>query len=258
MKARIRHKDRSARVTHGATTLWAPTDVGADLALWLDAWDSPFQTRTDVNGNERVEVWSDLSANGNDAAQTSASNQAFREPGRVQFGVQRYLELPAVVSSGEAALIFLTESVVDNAFRGDVVGFPPVPSHWPLNSGSIESRWGSSGRVRWGYDTTELEVPHVASLNNSDPWTARLNGVVIHTDSVGASWRPAPWYIGRGKNLYYGGWIATIVVIQNPTAERIRKAEGWLAHKGAAKGIPQPLQGLPTTHPYKTQPPTTL
>lgn len=88
------------RLTDGsAPSAWTPADLGASLALWLDADDASTIT---LNGSD-VSQWDDKSGNGRNAVQATAANQP-------AYSATNINGKPALVFNGTSDRMSLTSS----------------------------------------------------------------------------------------------------------------------------------------------------
>jgi len=250
-----------ARLAKPAANLWTPAQLGDDLALWLDVWDSDFDLRTD-GGTDFVERWADLSGNQNDAVQATAANQMRLSSDRVISDGSDWLDAPPPSLEDHLTMLALVEKVrVDG-------GYLDISDGSSTNTGALLFSGGGGLRFRvvtnkdgavtatsgvesqqihlvvGQYDSTEARIRVNGTLEGS----RRLSGNVAVTDAlqIGA--------LEGLENTFYAAGGMFQGVLTSSTAPA-KKLEGWLAHKAARNGI-DILKNLPASHPYKDAPPT--
>lgn len=268
----------------GSGKLWRPSDLGADLALWLDAEDTDSIT---LNGST-VSQWSDKSGNNRNASQTSAALQ----PSYLTTG---FNGKPTLETNGNDILEFGSTSLGRNVsgITCAIVGVHPVGASFASNtnelfisagatigntrfaftpnpSASTANRYAIAGR-RLDADSYQTVSSSTDSLaNRGNQWirvgqAAYSDGVANHwtdgtqdltnepfqtagftsdTDSIRAS------VFGGVNELPAGSQLCEIVLTHSTMTPADRqKLEGYLAWKWELVG------NLPADHPYKTQPP---
>ena len=234
-------RDVSLRPTTGGggAVLWTPADLGALLALWLDADDASTIT---LNGTT-VSQWNDKSGNARHASQATAANQpTYTTSGLngkpvISFdGLDDEL-ITTPFALGETAAMVAQRSSIDQ----------------PVIEAPIATNRGFWGSVYPGF-TTHLDYavsggPLLSAPPNSAVTTPSL---VSQTGLLQTS--TFAYKIGSATPGYLNlnGFIAEVVVTDPllSTADR-QKLEGYLAWKWGLEA------NLPADHPYKSAPPTT-
>jgi hypothetical protein len=268
----------------GSGRLWRPSELGADLALWLDAEDTDSIT---LNGST-VSQWSDKSGNNRNASQTSAALQ----PSYLTTG---FNGKPTLETNGNDILEFGATSLGRNVggITCAIVGVHPIAGTFGSNSNEIfigtgtgasntrfaftpnpsastANRYAVAGRRLDGdsYQTASSSTDSLANRGNpwirvgqaayssgvANHWTDgtqdltdepfQTSGVTSDSDSVRAS------IFGGVSELPSGSQLCEIVLTHSTMTPADRqKLEGYLAWKWNLVG------NLPADHPYKTQPP---
>jgi hypothetical protein len=268
----------------GGPKLWRPTELGAALALWLDAEDTASIT---LNGSN-VSQWSDKSGRNNHLPNAVASTQpAYQATGW----------------DGTRPTIYFDGVRQDVLFATALTGFPSTspgffmsgvfemlePSiFWDMICGHRSARNGITNGVlllqaisnatQIGSHNTDVSatnipvhvttrlVKRVATVGRTGP--AGGNGGTVTVTATGNS-QPSylttatqSWSSVETSNFQVGGRqqsstgfgnrrISEIVCCSaNLSTNDRQKLEGYLAHKW---GI---AANLPNDHPYKTTPPT--
>ena len=219
---------------------WTPADLGAALALWLDANDA---ATISLNGSN-VSQWNDKSGNGNHVSQDTASSQ----PLYTASG----LNGKSVVTFSGAQLLnsisntTLGETIAAVSQRSD--SLQPVFELIPA-SGSR----GYLGNVSGFQTHNEYRANGGTTITSIFP-TTLLNVPAL---SVGTDRRltiAIKYAIGHGTPGYapLTGFISEIVSTTTilSTDDR-QKLEGYLAWKWGLEA------NLPVGHPYKNAAPTT-
>ena len=271
----------------GGSKLWRPDELGADLALWLDAEDAASVT---LNGTT-VSQWNDKSGNGYNVSNATAATQPdylatgfngkptlqvvggdFLERGTTALGRNVGGITCAIVGlhpAGQtfvpnAAEVFISTSIVSGATR-----FAMSPNV----STSTINRYALAGR-RDDADSYASASSSTDSLaNRGNPWIrvaqrAYSDGVANHwTDgtqdmanaTVGVQTAgntsdtdSLRLSIFSGANAMPTGTQLSEIVLTHSTMtnDDRQKLEGYLAHKWGLTA------NLPVSHPYKTKPPT--
>jgi len=252
-----------------SSDLWTPAQLGSDLALWLDFWDSPFQLRTD-GGTDYVEEWGDLSGNGNDAVQGTGAAQPVFGNGVEFDGSNDYLRSnfsPGI--SPPIAKISLSDA------DGNTKGAQWSTSDNTFNDGSINLR-KHQGEEESALFTNSNYKP-INSPGQSGPriqggqfqsggkWDLRVNGAIkgsrdsgeplvnpLTVSTIGGLIRDS----GNNIGVSPGDFWVCVLVNADLSQSQWDKLTGWLAHKADRKsGISEPLANLPSDHPYKSDPP---
>ena len=245
----------------GGQKLWRPDELGASLALWLDAEDAASIT---LNGST-VSQWDDKSGNGRNATQAAAANQP-------AYNTSAINGKPAVVTVNNVALYVASWGAVSQPFTRVMV-FNPVTiaggTHL-INSATVDvptslaanvadyfvntsniTQYAGTASVNYvpvAIDTTYIRLSEYATTNSSvytngtqtgpaNGGANSIQGMTIGGYSVSGSGAPvAP------TNLRFG----EILLISNTmtTADR-QKLEGYLAWKWGLAA------NLPPDHPYR-------
>jgi len=243
-----------ARLAKPQADLWTPAELGSDLALWLDWKDSDFDLRTD-GGTDYVTSWEDLSGNGNDATQEAASRQpektdlglSYDGSDRLQTGIIPKVDQPNIIVGLH---IYNEESkfidIVDNTVFGrgrQVLG---------VRSGNYRL-WSGSDKG----DEFQDFIPNAplvqGGLYNSPNSISSVDGELSAGQKTGPN-DLSGVVLGGDKDVSFKQ--NAFIVARNGSVSRLRKLVGFLAHKAARNGIPEPLANLPDSHPHKSTPPT--
>ena len=268
----------------GFGKLWRPSDLGADLALWLDAEDTDSIT---LNGST-VSQWDDKSGNNRNASQASASLQ----PSYLTTG---FNGKPTLETDGNDVLELGATSLGRNVsgITCAIVGVHPVGASFASNTNELYISTGSSitstrfaftpnptastanryaiaGR-RLDTDSYQTVSSSTDSLANCGSQWIRV-GQAAYSDGVANHWTdgtqdltnepfqtsgvtsdtdPLRTSIFGGVNeLPSGSQLCEIVLTHSTMTPADRqKLEGYLAWKWNL------VANLPAAHPYKTQPP---
>ena len=268
----------------GFGKLWRPSDLGADLALWLDAEDTDSIT---LNGST-VSQWDDKSGNNRNASQASASLQ----PSYLTTG---FNGKPTLETDGNDVLELGATSLGRNVsgITCAIVGVHPVGASFASNTNelyistgtsitstrfaftpnptaSTANRYAIAGR-RLDSDSYQTVSSSTDSLANCGSQWIRV-GQAAYSDGVANHWTdgtqdltnepfqtsgvtsdtdPLRTSIFGGVNeLPSGSQLCEIVLTHSTMTPADRqKLEGYLAWKWNLVG------NLPAAHPYKTQPP---
>jgi len=256
-----------ARLAQPQANLWTPAQLGSDLALWLDVWDSPFDLRTE-NGTDFVMRWGDLSGNGNDAVQATGSEQPKLNSSAVEYdGQDDWLEVSDGLASGDKAITILWLSRVEVSTRSC-----PIELAYDIDERQ------KSYRVlqRYKNNILRVEVNFGSGQITASPPNSHLV-TSVHRTNTGGSGRLGidgnTQDINIGSTLDVTGNVSSIGVKKSATTdwtlgehyigvvagvddlESQQKLEGWAAHKASRNGVDAPLQNLPASHPHKDDPP---
>jgi len=227
----------------GGQKLWRPDELGASLALWLDAEDTASIT---LNGST-VSQWNDKSGNNNHASQATATLQPSLSGKDIIFdGVDDGFNLTSQV---------LGEMYIYTVARGSgylfadsfdrIVYTSTNLIYWSNGAGDI-----FTGNTVTGYNNTQTQITE-EFYNNVDTATTALNG----QNSLTGIFQPdfSISRIGRKWNAATGisSWNGAIneIIIATDNADR-QKLEGYLAWKWGLEA------NLPSGHPYESAPPT--
>jgi len=240
-----------ARLAQPQANLWTPAQLGSDLALWLDVWDSEFDLRTD-GGTDYVERWGDLSGNGNDATQGTGSDQ----PVLLQDGVQTnsgHVVSPLSLTQPFSVFALLEITDLFNGKRiagggNHIWSLANTPRNWDLfDDGSRFSGLPVDKEYylfdsRWDGNNSFLATAVDGKSNGSLDGTNRSSFYIGDSES----------FQNPANNIFQ----VYIAVDRALTDTERKKLQGWVAHKSDRNGIPEPPQNLPASHPYKDSPPT--
>ena len=222
----------------GGVKLWRPDELGASLALWLDAEDTSTIT---LNGST-VSQWDDKSGNGRHASQATASLQptylatGFNSKPVVSFdGSDDELTITSTFALGETAAMVAQRSTIDQ---------PVIEAPIAADRGF----WGAYS----GFTTHSNYAVDGGPLLSASPDSAVTTpSLVSQTELLQSS--TFAYKLGSATPGYQflNGFIAEVVVTDTllPTADR-QKLEGYLAWKWGLEA------NLPAGHPYKSTPPT--
>jgi hypothetical protein len=242
----------------GSGKLWRPSDLGADLALWLDAEDTDSIT---LNGST-VSQWSDKSGNGNNVTQATASAQPAYTAGAVTF-------------DGVNDALIAATSILTNNFTGTLT-MMSVSSFLSGESGYLYGAVDTTGSAFY-QSITQMTlantlsgaasnlVNHNFTLPSMNIAGAVYNNTIVNysfngniTNLAGTYNFAAPtteFTLGNRRNgtsaaTYWQGSHHELIVTNTAlTVADRQKLEGYLAWKWNLVG------NLPADHPYKTQPP---
>jgi len=247
-----------ARLAKPQANLWTPAQLGSDLALWLDWQDSPFDLRTD-GGMDYVERWGDLSGNGNDATQSTGSQQPIKSSSSINFQGGQWLD--TVSSAKWTSAIALFKYSTQN---GVIVGSLIARNTYQM--GALQRNWYIfDDRKRNTYYTKPPNTDyHVGGGNwrKNQLWLDGQKQPMTENNNAGTNTYPIESIIrvgGRknsGNEAPFVGELLALVCMNEQTEGVRKKIQGFLAHKAARNGIPEPLQNLPADHPYSDSPPT--
>ena len=243
----------------GASELWRPDELGADLALWLDADDASTIT---LNGST-VSQWDDKSGNDHHATQATASNQPTYTPSGLNGkpvltfdGTDDFMSVPDFDNAVSLALISSGGSILSPLIAGAAPAlFSPA---WNVNRSAIQYRGrtdtsirqlnlgGSGNDFAIGFISLDAASSEVRLSGNGGAQTTfshTINSADTTINTLGRDF--------QGGTQFADGRIAEIVVASSllSTDDR-QKLEGYLAHKWGLTA------NLPADHPYKTTPPT--
>ena len=263
---------------------WTPANLGADLALWLDAADTDTIT---LNGSN-VSQWDDKSGNARHASQETATNQ----PAYLATG---FNGKPTLQTDGNDTLELGVTSLGQNVggITAAIVGVHPVVLGFLSNanelyittpndgntrfaltsnpSASTAARYAvAARRLDWNaYQTASSSTNSIS--NSGNPWI-RV-GQQVYSSGVANHWTDGTQDLtneplqtagftsntdsqrtsifGGVNNLPDGSQLCEIVLTHSTmtTADR-QKLEGYLAWKWGL------VANLPSDHPYKLAPPS--
>lgn len=254
----------------GGPKLWRPDELGADLALWLDAEDTASIT---LNGSA-VSQWNDKSGNGRNATQATATLQPNYSP---------------TLLNGKPALDFSAHVLRIAAFEpfGAFSAFAVVNLNGPTTSGGTFVLIGGSNRTEFGQNDfgegyreigfisqagisigngvgadVAKYVPAIYGFSYDGSGAAttdyglQVDGSVETMLASGAFGWTAEFGFNIGGRLVQGhsylkGQMSELIYLPSIlSTEDRQKVEGYLAWKWGLEA------DLPIGHPYKTTPPT--
>jgi hypothetical protein len=245
--------------------LWTPDELGADLALWLDAEDTASIT---LNGSN-VSQWNDKSGNNRHVSQGVAASQP-------AYSATGFNNKPTIQHDGVNDFLLAdttAQAIGSQAFT--LLGAIRFPTSISIGSYIISLRETSGQSMTRGYlyrtSNTFLSawgdpfaaapsIPVVDGTNNILGVQRRTGGVAenfvngVAGGSITATF-PSPFgRMSLGALLqgeFTDSWFSEVVISTGTmtTTDR-QKLEGYLAWKWALEA------NLPVDHPYKTTPPT--
>ena len=239
----------------GKPKLWRPTQLGAELGLWLDAEDTASITLNTGN----VAQWNDKSGNNRHASQAAGASQPAYTGKHIQFNGTNFLSCqPGWDDYWEwlAVVKFDRTDVLQVPFRDNVGGnSTAIVGHATSSGGFYRVR--NSSAIAYATDIASEfgtnRAIHGFSSRTSNTAFAFVNGTQKTSWAVSGS---------MGDTLYIGvngaiggnglqGSISEFIVLANEASNTNRqKLEGYLAWKWGLE------VNLPVDHPYKTIPPT--
>ena len=249
----------------GGPKLWRPDELGADLALWLDAEDTDSIT---LNGST-VSQWRDKSGNARHASQATASLQptylatGFNSNPSIDFdGLSEQLTTSYVLDFPFSISAAVQNDVASGDVRGVVGSGRLRPALGILTSAPAQDSFAlwNPGRDRGAYiNNTQTTVPVIlysdAASDNRLGWNIYVDGSNAGqaNENIGSLDTADVITIGYTRTglTYWDGRISEVVITSQTlsTADR-QKLEGYLAWKWDL------VANLPVGHPYKIKPPT--
>jgi hypothetical protein len=258
---------------------WDPTDIGASLALWLDANDSSTLTMSGTS----VSQWRDKSGNGCHANQatftaqpTYSSTAFFSRPGitfdgsddimnvstsamqnNVAHGVYWVFQRVGAGAGGDVYRpeigVWNTSATTAGAFDRGALHYVKTNNYgasYPYYSGPTNTSYDLSSGTLYANNSGQV----MAFQSNTSGWGVWRNGSLEGTTNG----LPTPDSTNHGYNLggqIYNSRRANIVFSEvfmaSSTNTTIRqRTEGYLAHKWGLQ------DSLPSDHLYKNAPPT--
>lgn len=244
--------------TGGRRRAWTPAELGANLALWLDAEDAASIT---LNGST-VSQWSDKSGNNRHATQATAANQPlylsnFNGKPALQFNGTSYtLSAPLPLSGNDISLIAVTQrtGITNSLFRwqsGPIYFVYPYGLHSALsNDGGVSTANNpANGFVN---DTYGIASYHrQRGVSKTTFWNGVQQGSTSSIDVALPS--VSTLFIGsvNGTGEFYNGYAGELLITTTAVSIADRqKLEGYLAWKWGL------VADLPVGHPFKNNPPT--
>jgi len=236
-----------------AAELWTPAELGATLALWLDADDTDTIT---LNGST-VSQWDDKSGNARHVSQATAASQ----PTYATADINGKPALTWPSASNNVHMLSTESFVVQDAYF--VVRFDD----------GTTSTWNTSFQGLFCWGNTEIALIASTGPDWYGPSTfnaLRYNGGPQETttsvpalplpNTVFSATRSTPnagtqpLILGRDRGVTTRGWSGAIAeVIMLPataSTEDRQKLEGYLAWKWGLEA------NLPAGHPYESAAPT--
>jgi hypothetical protein len=256
----------------GGVKLWRPDELGADLAVWLDAEDTSTIT---LNGST-VSQWNDKSGNGRHVSQENATQQPAYTTGALSNkpvltfdGVNDTLQRASAGLSGLSSVsIFVVMRYITGGTSEDIatgVGTAGV-------AGAVRSFYRKPSGTTQGWANWSRDVGDSAFSCDIGGghhifagWNTSLvagNNIVIARDGLSAVYTNANGNLaltGDGLGVgelvgsftrYTNASIAEVVILPVAvTTAQQQLIEGYLAHKWGLEA------NLPAGHPYKSTPP---
>lgn len=241
----------------GGPKLWRPDELGASLALWLDAEDAASIT---LNGSN-VAQWDDKSGNGRHATQATAALQP-------AYSTTDWDGKPAIVFDGDGL------GLAANLPTGSSIYFVSQRTGSAIN----QSLMGSSGAFDYlpiiGDSNISTNLFRFNNINDPADTSSYLNGDLIKAkNATPLITRDALFDLVAVKNVFaflyilpfgqppiigysaagyqFRGPIVEVVCSTNDSSTEERQTiEGYLAWKWGFEA------DLPIGHPYKNTPPT--
>jgi len=258
----------TSSATYSVTTagagsrLWAPSDLGSKLALWLRPEDIV------GDDDDEIDAWTDSSGNAVAVPSAGSSSKPRIKIAALNgFNVvnmdgvrQGHFTLPTGYLDGRSTSA--TFFVSKNSFDPNTRDFaPPVGrfgteesgEFYPYTTGDIYSAYGTNMRYKISAARPSLAEWRFASFQSApNDWRYYVDGSAVHTliaNTVAFGTTPA---IGAGYyNDYFDGQIAEVIDCNEAltTTER-QRVEGYLAWKFGLES------NLPAEHPYASAAPT--
>jgi hypothetical protein len=243
----------------GGQKLWRPDELGASLALWLDAEDTASIT---LNGST-VAQWDDKSGNARHVSQATAANQPTYtasglngKPVLTFDGIDDFMSMSDFDNAVSLALVGSGGSAVAPLISGAAPAlFTPT---WNVNASRIEYRGRTDTTIRqvnFGGAVDDFSIGFISlDAANSEVMLSGNGGAQTSFSQTINSADTTINTLGRdfqGVTQFADGRIPEIVVASSllSTTDR-QKLEGYLAWKWGLEA------NLPAGHPYKTTPPT--
>jgi hypothetical protein len=248
----------------GGSKLWRPDELGADLALWLDAEDAASIT---LNGTD-VAQWDDKSGNGNDASQATAANQ----PAYVATGFNSKPSIDFVGSSEQLTTSYVLDfpfsisaAVQNDIASGNVRGAVGSGTRRPA-LGILTAAPAQNAFALWNPDldrgayinNTQTTVPVIlysdAASDDRLGWNIYVDGSNAGQANENVSTlNPADivriGYTGSGSEYWNGDISEVVIASQSLSTSDRQKLEGYLAWHWELEA------NLPVGHPYASTPP---
>ena len=270
----------ASEVYSSGAAAWTPADLGASLALWLDADDASTIT---INGST-VSKWDDKSGNARHVSQATAANQpnytasglngkqVITFDGTNDALINASAGLMRAVSGATAVMVMSRAANLaagsDALWIGTSVGNARLVMGVRIGLAAPGEGFTSGGR-RLSTDTFQTVTgfaytsnPIIAAARhdyantNLEIWQDGTAGASRVYQTAGVTDNNAgPLSVGAGNvagtGAPFNGYIAEITLVHSALSTTDRqKLEGYLAHKWGLE------TNLPAGHPYKTTPPT--
>lgn len=235
--------------------LFAPTDLGAGLLLWLKG-----DTLTGNDG-DNIAAWNDSSGNGRNFTQATEADKPNLEVAElngmnvVHFTGSNTEFLTGASLGGvatSASLFYVVKAATNDSGSGG-------PGHFGSGGSSNQYTFGDGHLYNGDLSTVRKDAgnptPSVAAWNilsiasAANDWKCRIGGTQLFTtatNTVGFSTTPA---LGQSLTQHFTGDIAEVVLMDGINTTNRDKVEGYLAHKWGITSI------LDAAHPYKSSPP---
>ena len=247
--------------TARASSAWSPADLGASLALWLDAADASTITLqggggSGPGGSDHVSQWDDKSGNGIDFSQASAAFQPNYTPAGIG-------GKPSLTFTGQQSLTNASWTLPSDNRSVFVVAHPTTTSR--TSSYIIDIELGrhlflGNGQVFSG--TFEPTADPISTLvERVYGFVTGPSNLFVYSDGNLLSSSGAASSVAVGGSIaigsrfsetisFYQGEISEIVFVNGAIAtDNRQKLEGYLAHKWGLTA------NLPNGHPYKASAP---
>jgi hypothetical protein len=249
-------------LTSGSLSVpWTPADLGASLALWLDAEDASTIT---LNGST-VSQWNDKSLRGINLSQATASAQPTYTPNDINGkpvlffdGVADQMSSVAVTpffpSAGKNVFSVVrfrnTTTGLQSVYATDITATAPAV-YLQADLGTVKGYNGAyvSGGT---YTANQIDLTGLVQIGGGN-LTMYRNGILTATGTTATALTNNGFKIGKLSS--FGNFpfvnIGEIVAVDgNISTENRQRAEGYLAHKWGLTA------NLPANHPYKSAAPT--
>jgi len=244
-----------------ALALWTPVQLGASLALWLDANDTSTIT---LNGS-MVSQWADKSGNGRNVSQATATSQpaydtvAFNsKPALVFDGVNDWIRRAGQVFDPSNSNLFLAieyrnaVKTLQSVVASDVSGSSPY-LYLQADSGALKG-YGGNYVSAGTYSLNQREITQISRLATGNIELYR-SGTLTGSGAAGIATVNDGFTFGLLGSGSFGTFAAmaiaeTVVVSGVLSTDNRQKLEGYLAWKWGLQA------NLPVGHPYKNTPPT--
>jgi hypothetical protein len=204
---------------------------------------------TVLDANGKVSTWTDQSAAGKNATQTTAANRPLLVAGQINgLPVVRFtassnqvLNLSNVMSGATEGDAFIILKTTVNGVTYGVWNWSTPGAGYPLNDGRIQDGFASNNYYTLGKSSQDLTQYHLYNVSGkSGEWIARINGQILHRSlSNGTPSFVATTRIGTGGYNSLTGDVAEVVVFDRVLTESERESVGsYLVQKYALFAIP--------------------